>query len=548
MLKCTKIFCFLILFDNKSSYFCKYCKIQLFCVKKKSTYNNPFTAFSVKDKFFGISFVLFFQEIWSIHIFYIIIIFAFLYFYPKRAKQKLEKQRKAWEKKFADKTAEFQEEIKLINRKNKKNEDLLANMLPTQTANEIKSHGKASSHRFKMVTILFADIQGFTKIAEQMNPEVLIDELDKIFFYFDSLAEKYNIEKIKTIGDAYMCAGGIPVKNKTNPIEVILAALEMQEHLKKLHEANDGKYSKIWNLRIGIHSGPVIAGVVGKKKFSYDIWGDSVNVASRMESSGQSGRVNVSATTYELTKDFFEFEYRGKMPVKYKGEIEMYFVQGIKAGLSEFENIISPNKQFKARLSLLRMSDIKEIVVAKLTKELPKDIVFHNHEFSINFSNKVELLGLGENISDEEMLYVKTAALLYNIGMTKNYHQFIEKSKEFAHETLPNFFYSDNQIHIICELLESGLKKSKNKSILQKIFHDAYFEYFCSFEFIEILKALFKENENLGKENSMQRFFAKQLKQLKKHTFYTKTALILRDIKKQEQIVQLKSYIQKQKY
>lgn len=221
------------------------------------------------------------------------------------------------ERKFRNKQAELEkiiskknEEIKKIN---EKTEALLANVLPKDTAGELMARGKVSKTRYNFVTVLFSDIQGFTQIAEEMNPEVLIDELDKFFFHFDSVVEKYRIEKIKTIGDAYMCAGGIPEKNRTNPVEVVMAALEMQDYMNKLKEESMSRGIKYWDIRIGIHTGTVIAGVVGQKKLSYDIWGDTVNIASRMESSGVGGKINISGTTWEFVKDFFECEYRGKM-------------------------------------------------------------------------------------------------------------------------------------------------------------------------------------------------------------------------------------------
>ena len=201
------------------------------------------------------------------------------------------------------------EDLKKVN---EKTEALLANVLPKNTADEIMAKGKATKIKYNFVTVLFSDIQGFTQIAEEMNPEVLIDELDKFFFHFDSVVEKYRIEKIKTIGDAYMCAGGIPEKNRTNPVEVIMAALEMQQYMNKLKESSLLQGMKYWDIRIGIHTGTVIAGVVGHKKLSYDIWGDTVNTASRMESSGEAGKINISGTTYEFVKDFFICEHGGK--------------------------------------------------------------------------------------------------------------------------------------------------------------------------------------------------------------------------------------------
>jgi len=181
---------------------------------------------------------------------------------------------------------------------NEKTEALLANVLPKDTAEELMARGKVEKTKYNFVTVLFSDIQGFTQIAEEMNPEVLIDELDKFFFHFDSVVEKYRIEKIKTIGDAYMCAGGIPEKNRTNPVEVVMAALEMQDYMMKLKEESLTRGIKYWDIRIGIHTGTVIAGVVGHKKLTYDIWGDTVNIASRMESSGEGGKINISGATW----------------------------------------------------------------------------------------------------------------------------------------------------------------------------------------------------------------------------------------------------------
>ena len=240
--------------------------------------------------------------------------------------------------------------------------------------------GKATKTKYNFVTVLFSDIQGFTQIAEEMNPEVLIDELDKFFFHFDSVVEKYRIEKIKTIGDAYMCAGGIPEKNRTNPVEVILAALEMQEYMKNLKEASLIQGMKYWDIRIGIHTGTVIAGVVGHKKLSYDIWGDTVNIASRMESSGEAGKINISGATYEFVKDFFICEHRGKMPVKYKGELDMYFVKEIIPELSDDQGF--PNNRFRFKMQLIKLQDVEETVNKMFIDDAPPNLWFHNAQLA----------------------------------------------------------------------------------------------------------------------------------------------------------------------
>lgn len=236
---------------------------------------------------------------------------------------------------------------KEIVQEKERSEILLLNILPRQVADELKESGKASIRQYEMVSVLFTDFKGFTSIAEKITPVELVRELESCFLKFDEIIEKYNIEKIKTIGDAYMAAGGIPTANQTNPLDVILAGLEMQYFMNDLKARKQAIGQPYWELRLGINTGKLIAGVIGKKKFAYDVWGDTVNTASRMESSGEVGKVNISGKTFELVKDFFECKHRGKVAAKGKGEIDMYFVYRIKPGLSEDELGLVPNAQFK---------------------------------------------------------------------------------------------------------------------------------------------------------------------------------------------------------
>lgn len=210
----------------------------------------------------------------------------------------------------------------------KKSDDLLLNILPHEIAEELKrNNGKTTAKSYSMVTVLFADIKNFTQISEHLSPDTLIEELDFIFGAFDAIIEKHDIEKIKVIGDAYMCAGGIPLANTTNPIDIVNAAIEMQAFMHKTMIDRKTKKQIFMDLRIGIHTGPVVAGVIGTKKFTYDIWGDAVNTASRMESAGEPGKINISKTTYEIVKNNFNCVSRGMIEAKNKGLIEMFFVE-----------------------------------------------------------------------------------------------------------------------------------------------------------------------------------------------------------------------------
>jgi class 3 adenylate cyclase len=206
-----------------------------------------------------------------------------------------------------------------------KSDELLLNILPSEVAEELKEKGFAVPKHYDKVTVLFGDFKGFTNVAEKLSPKEIINELNICFSSFDAICEKYNLERIKTIGDCYMCAGGLPTENDTNPLDAVLAGLEMQEFLKNRKIEKESYGEEYFEMRIGIHTGAVIAGVVGKKKFAYDIWGDTVNLASRLESSGEIGMVNVSEETYQLVKNQIYCAYRGEIPAKNKGNVAMYF-------------------------------------------------------------------------------------------------------------------------------------------------------------------------------------------------------------------------------
>jgi adenylate cyclase len=208
----------------------------------------------------------------------------------------------------------------------KRSEELLLNILPFETAQELKKKGYAETKNFESATVLFTDFKGFTTISELLSPKELITEIDTCFKGIDRIMEKYQIEKIKTIGDAYMAAGGLPNKNTSHPLDVVMAAQEILLLIEGLKQERIEKNLPYFDIRIGIHTGPVIAGIVGFKKFSYDIWGDTVNIASRMESSGEINKINVSGATYECIKEHYQCTYRGKIEAKNKGKIDMYFV------------------------------------------------------------------------------------------------------------------------------------------------------------------------------------------------------------------------------
>lgn len=242
----------------------------------------------------------------------------------KQANTSLERKVEERTREIAGQKEQIEEQKQLLEREKMKTDKLLRNILPEEVAEELKQKGHSKAKRYENVTVLFADFVNFTLLSDTRQPEEVVSQLDCFFRAFDEIIEDLGLEKIKTIGDAYMCAGGVPLDDEEAAIKIIRAAKEMQEFVA---QASEDKDNWLHGLRIGIHSGPVVAGVVGKIKFAYDIWGDTVNKASRLESASEAGEVNVSEETMLLTKDHFNYEFRGEFDVKGKGKMKMYFLR-----------------------------------------------------------------------------------------------------------------------------------------------------------------------------------------------------------------------------
>lgn len=403
-------------------------------------------------------------------------------------------------------------------------ESLIKKLLPQNAMDEIQETGNAKSEKYDMVTVLFADIQKFTEIAERTNTEELIKHLNHIFGVFDKLISKYNIQKIKTIGDAYMCAGGMPNKDNTNSVEVILAGLEMQRAIKSIGERNTLKLE----MRVGVHTGSVVAGVVGESKIEYDIWGDTVNIASRMESHGFVDKVNVSYETYNEAEDFFDFQPRGKIDVKYKGEMKMFFVDKIKKDLSD--DGYTPNKKFHIKLQNIRYKMIEEEILAQLQANLPTNLYYHNVKHTIDVIFIVAEIANKEGVNDEEMLLLKCSALFHDTGFMVTYDNNEEVGVNIATQTLKKYKFSDEQIQTVKRLILSTKMPHNPKDLLEKIICDADLDYLGRPDFIPISQNLFRELFERGKVDTITQWNKMQYRFIRDHNYFTETAR-----KKQEQ-------------
>jgi adenylate cyclase len=446
---------------------------------------------------------------------------------------------------LAKQNQELEEHIKKLEKINEKQtRDLekfrsISEKLPAEAAKEEKE----KSFKFNMTTVLFADIHGFSKLIEGLESTTIMDEFDEILYQFEAITTKYKIEKIKTIGDTYMCAGGIPVKNITNPIDVVMAAIEMRNFLENYEGQKRGVENRIWDLKIGIHTGPVTASITGKKKVNYDIKGDTVNTASRVETVSEKGTILISVMTYELIKEFFNCEYFGKLPVKYKGDLQMYEVKGIKSEFSESGDGRTPNAAFRIKFGLIQFTDIQEIILDKLEKELPDQLFYHNVKHTVDVVTEVELIGWGEGCSDEEILMLKTAGLFHDAGHTVAYDNHEFYGTELVREMLPKYSYTQEQIDRICEIIMATKLPPKPKNLLEDIICDSDLDYLGRSDFIPVSNTLYEELKAQNKIGTLNDWNKIQVKFITGHQYFTNTARSLREVNKQLQIERIQSLI-----
>lgn len=446
-------------------------------------------------------------------------------------------------KELSEELRKLRDEYNELLRKHEEYEQIVSKYTEFSEVKEVLLTEKAPSLKFNMVTVLYADIHGFSGILPGDIPEkhsqVLMDQLDDLFMKFDEIIAKYPIEKIKTIGDSYMCAGGIPEKNITNPVEVVLAAFEIIQAVS----AYCAEKKAIWEIRLGIHTGPVTAVTSGKVKITYDIKGDTVNIASRLESSGINGKVLISVMTYELVKEFFDCEYYGKLPVKYKGNLDIYVVKGIKPELSVNELGIEPSQQFRTKFALIQFHDLQELILDMLEKELPGNLFYHNLKHTVDVVTEVELIGWAEGVSDEDLLILKTAALFHDAGHTISYDNHEFHGCQIAKQILPRFNYTVQQIEHVCRLIMSTKLPPKPSNLLEEIMCDSDLDYLGRIDFIPVSNTLYEELKVRDKIGTLNDWNKMQLSFISNHQYFTHTARKLREVNKQIQIERIRKLI-----
>ena len=459
-------------------------------------------------------------------------------------KEQIEEQKSSLEKQKA-----------LMELEKNKADKLLANILPGETAEELKNKGKARTRNYKRVSVIFTDFVGFTTHAEVIKPQDLVRILDNYFKEFDKIVESNHVEKIKTIGDAYMAAGGIPLRDRENPINTVIAGLQIQNYVKTNREnsINGGTPEEGWELRVGVHTGEVIAGVIGTKRIAYDIWGNSVNVAARMEQSGEVGKVNISGKTFEYIEPYFDCTYRGKIPAKNKGHIDMYFVEGIKPHLSENGDGVTPNRRFWDYVNLHVYSAInyqkaERHIMRILKQKLSPKLYYHGIHHTYDVVKAAERIAIMEGVLDEDIFVLKSAATYHDAGFVEQYDANEPIGANMAAEILPKYGYTPEQVEMVFKLIYATIIPHNPQSQLEEIICDADLDYLGRDDFHEISDTLRVELKEHGKINSDRLWDEIQVKFLTMHKYFTKSAIELRQAKKMKHLEEIKNRLKENNY
>jgi adenylate cyclase len=359
----------------------------------------------------------------------------------------------------------------------------------------------------------------------------------------NDIAHKHHIVKIKTIGDSLLFAAGLTDENRTNPIDAMVASREMLEAVRvSSFDLNNRK--PFWELSIGVHTGPVSAEPTGKKNNPFNLLGESVNIAYRLCRICDTGKVSLSAMTFEMVKEFYETNQWGKLPVKYKGAIDVFHLDGINKELSIDGFGKEASKAFQIKYGLIQFMDIQENLLDRLERHLPKNLYYHSVKHTIDVVTEVELLAWSEKRSEEEILILKLAGLFHDCGHMVSYQNHEFYGAEIAREVLSQYNYTSEQIEEICRLIMATKFPPEPKDKLEEVMCDSDLDYLGRSDFVPVSNTLYQELKERDMIGSFDDWNKLQLAFIKKHQYYTKTARNLREVNKQSQINRIMGLLQ----
>ncbi len=426
---------------------------------------------------------------------------------------------------------------------------LLNNIFPENVLSELSAKGKYSPKRVENGVVLFTDFVDFSLKSKSLNSLRLIHQLERYFIKFDEIIQRYNLEKIKTIGDAYMALAGV-TENKPEPaIRACLAALEIRDYIRTERDIALATKVDFWEIRIGLHMGPLVAGIIGTSKFNFDVWGDTVNIASRAEASTKRGTVTITSNVFERIETYFETVNRGKVDIlKRGGSIDMYFLKGLKREFGMYSEGNAPNSDIRVLCGLpsVDFKNLRTYIVNQLKSLLPDYLSYHNLPHTIDVEKAVLRYANLEGISKEEQLLLQTAALFHDAGFILQYHKNEDIAIGMVKSSLPRYGYSTEQIEKIAQIIDSTKRSVEPASLLEEIMCDADHDYIGRPEYHIIagkLREELSQNNEVFQEKEWIEFQLDFLEN--QHRYYTETANNIRLISKNTRIKELKKQLDK---
>lgn len=421
---------------------------------------------------------------------------------------------------------------------------LLRNIFPNSILGELSTSGKYSPKRIQNGVVLFTDFVDFSSKAKNISPLELIKRLEYYFTKFDSIIEKYNLEKIKTIGDAYMALSGVTENEPRPAIRSCLAAIEIRDFMRNERDIAIAMRKEFWEIRIGLHMGPLVAGIIGSSKFSFDVWGDTVNIASRAEEVTKSGNITITSNIADGIGAYFETIPRGKIDIhKRGGSIEMFYLSKLKNQHSMDGNGLYPSAKLRTVCGLASMDfeQMRENILTRLRSLLPDTVVYHDVPHTINVEKAVTRYAKLEGVDSESILLARTAALFHDAGYIYSNKNNEDFGINMAKSILPEYGYSSIQIEIITNIIESTKTSVEPRNLLEKIMCDADHDYLGRPDYYAIANKLRQEYENEDRFMTDIEWIKFQLHFLENvHQFYTVTAQNIRQIGKRARIRELR--------
>jgi class 3 adenylate cyclase/CheY-like chemotaxis protein/predicted metal-dependent HD superfamily phosphohydrolase len=421
---------------------------------------------------------------------------------------------------------------------------LLENIFPENVLSDLNTNGKFSPKRVENGVVLFTDFVGFSQKSRAISPLKLLKKLEFYFTKFDEITERYKLEKIKTIGDSYMALAGVTENAPQPEIRACLAAIEMRNFMINEREVAQAINKDFWEIRIGIHAGPLVAGIIGTKKFSFDVWGDTVNIASRAEQASEPDKILITKKVYSTIQEYFETSFHDTVEIKKRGGTEeMFFLDLIKDEYCLYKEGIVPNKY------LLQMCDLPTVdfqhmqkdILNKLKSSLPDELIYHDLQHTANVEKAAVRFAKLEGLSDHDIMLLRTAVYYHDAGFLVTYHENETFGMKLAENNLPKFGYSQTEINIITKIIEATKHGAKPETMLEKIMCDADHDYFGRADYANVSKKLRKEMENVGEFMTDLEWVDFQLNYLDlEHEYFTETARNIREYGKRARIQELK--------